>query len=154
MEAGISEREQEMRWITWSCVALIIALFAVGIVASQPLRHLVQTAPIWVGVVLGARKAPIAKWAALPFFVIWLCLMTLIWLYLLGWAQVITGTFPPIEITLTLIIGAISIVGIVGCLKFKAPTVGWAAAIAVLVSSAALQMAAVAVSMQPWIAHR
>jgi hypothetical protein len=142
-----------MRWITASCVALIMALWAVGIVASQPVRHLVQTAPIWIGVVLGARKMSIGKWAALPFFVIWLCLMTLIWLYLLGWAQIITGKFSPIEITLTLIIGAVSAIGIVGCFKFKAPTVGWGAAIAVLVTSAVLQLAAVRASMLPWIAR-
>ena len=143
-----------MRSITVSCVALILALWAVGIVASQPLRHLVQTAPIWMGVVLGVRKAPIGKWAALPFFVIWLCLMTLIWLYLLGWAHVITGTFPPIEVALTLIIGAVSVIGIVSCFKFKGAAVGWAAALAVFVASAGLQLAAVRASMLPWIAHR
>jgi len=142
-----------MRWITSSCVILIMALLAVGIVASQPVRHLVQTAPIWIGVLLGARKVSIGKWVALSFFVIWLCLMSLIWLYLLGWAQIITGKFSPIEITLTIVIGAVSAIGIVGCFKFKAPRVGWGAAIGVFVASAVLQLAAVRASMLPWIAH-
>ncbi len=36
--------------------------------------------------------------ASLPCFVIWLVLMTLIWLFLLGWAKVISGHFTPIEV--------------------------------------------------------
>ena len=103
---------------------------------------------------LGARQASIGKWAALPFFIIWLCLMSLIWLYLLGWAQIITGTFSPVEVTLTLIIGVVSVIGIVSCIRFRAPAVGWVAAVAVLVTSAVLQMAAIQVSMLPWIAGR
>jgi hypothetical protein len=37
-----------------------------------------------------------------------LILMTLIWLYLLGWSRVLSGHFSPAEIALTLIIGELA----------------------------------------------
>jgi hypothetical protein len=39
---------------------------------------------------------------ALPLFLIWL--MSLIWPYLLGWANVIHGHFSPVEMAMTLIV--------------------------------------------------
>ena len=48
---------------------------------------------------------------------IWALLMLLIWLYLLGIATFFSGSFSPIEIALTILIGAFSVVGIVSCLR-------------------------------------
>jgi len=44
----------------------------------------------------------------------------LIWLFLLGWVRVISGHFSPIEIVLTIIIGAASLVGLVVSLRWPA----------------------------------
>ena len=87
----------------------LLALYIVGLVSNGVLRHIVQTLPLWFPIVVGLRQREIAKWASLPCFIIWLLLMTLIWLYLLGWAKLISGHFTPIEIVLTFVIGAASL---------------------------------------------
>ncbi len=38
-----------------------------------------------------------------PCFVFWLLLMTAIWFFLLGWARIVSGTFSPTEIAMTVI---------------------------------------------------
>jgi len=71
-----------------SCSAVIMAaLLVVGAVSHGVIRHIVQTSPLWIAIVLGIRGSALTKWAALPCFVFWLVLMTAIWLYLLGWAR-------------------------------------------------------------------
>jgi hypothetical protein len=104
------------RVILVCCVAVIATLYVVGFVSRTELRHVVQTLPLWVGAILGYLGARMARWVALPLFVFWLVLMSLIWLYLLGWANVIHGHFSRIEIAMTLIVGVSSLVGIVGCM--------------------------------------
>jgi hypothetical protein len=142
-----------MRWITVCCILLIAALWTVGVVANEIVRHLVQTAPIWIAVVLGVRRSEFSKWTALAFFIFWLFLMGLIWLYLLGWARVVSGTFSRTEITLTLIIGVVSLCGMVNCIRLKG-SAGPLAATAAFVGSLLLQAAAIALSITPAIAHR
>ena len=146
-------RKPEMRLIAGLCLALIAALWMVGIEASQPMRHFVQTSPIWIAVVLALRGDSVGKWVALPFFLFWLLSMVLIWLFLVGWAQFITGRFTRIEIILTLLIGAVSFAGTIGCIRFKSLT-GWVGATALFIVSVAIQVAALRVSMLPGIAHR
>src|SRR5689334_4144892 len=94
-------------------VIVIAALLVVGAVSHGVLRHIVQTSPLWIGIVLGARRSPLTKWAALPCFVFWLFLMFVIWLFLLGWTHIISGTFLPTEIAMTIVVGLASGVGIV-----------------------------------------
>jgi hypothetical protein len=146
-------RKPEMRLIAGLCVALIVALWTVGIEASQPIRHFIQTSPIWIAVVLALRGDSVGKWVGLPFFLFWLLSMLLIWLFLLGWAHVITGRFTRIEIVLTLLIGAVSFAGAIGCIRLKSLT-GWFAATALFIVSLTIQLAALRVSMLPGIAHR
>jgi hypothetical protein len=45
--------------------------------------------------------------------------MALIWLYLLGLSNLISGHFAPVEIAMTIIVGAAAIVGIAGFIRFK-----------------------------------
>src|SRR5262245_289731 len=130
---------------------VIAALFVVGIVSGTELRHAVQTAPLWIPVVLGARRSPAAKDIALPMFVFWLGIMTLIWLYLLGWACVVTGRFSPAEIAMTIVIGCASIAGIVVAVRGRRR---FATAAVLFVAGAALQVAAMWASLQPAIASR
>ena len=87
----------------------------------------------------------------MPFFVFWLCIMTFIWLYLLGWAHVVTD-LPPLEITMTITIGLASIAGLVIGLRFRTGT-GAAMAVATWLLSFALQVATIAISLMPSIAH-
>jgi hypothetical protein len=83
----------------------------------------------------------------------WLLLMTLIWLFLLGWAHVITGTFSPTEIAMTVTVGVASIVGIAAGMRGPSPA-SWVTAIVVMVLMVGLEVLALRVSLLPEIAHR
>jgi len=62
------------------CSLLIIfaLVLGVGLASNLVLRHMVQTVPFWVAVVLGFRRSHATSWAALPLFLFWLVLMVLI----------------------------------------------------------------------------
>jgi hypothetical protein len=145
--------ENDSRILIVCCVATIAALLVVGAVSHGIIRHIVQTSPLWIAIVLGARHSPWTKWAALPCFVLWLLLMTAIWLFLFGWARIISGTFSPTEITMTVIVGLASIVGIVRAVRMRTAVRAWPAA-AIVLLVAALQLIALRLSFLPQIAHR
>src|SRR5437868_3662504 len=95
------------------CVAIILALVVgVGLASKLVLWHIVQTAPFWVGVALGFRRSRMTSWAALPSFLFWLTLMTLIWSYLLCMSHILSGHFSGVEVGRTIIVGLASIMGI------------------------------------------
>ncbi len=145
--------KEGFRSLTFFALAIIAALLVVGAVSHGVLRHIVQTLPLWIVIVLGARSSGCSKWAALPCFVFWLLLMTAIWLYLLGWARIVSGTFSTTEVTMTVIVGAASLLGIARASRIRSGVAFWpAAATSVLV--AALQLAALRISLLPAIAHR
>lgn len=145
--------DRNFRVLGVSCVFIIAALLVVGVVAHELLRHVVQTAPVWIAVTLACRRSGWSKWAALPCAVFWLLLMSAIWLYLLGWARLITGAFSAAEIAMTIVVGLAAIVGIVAALSLRSGVRALPAA-AVLALMAILQVAAVRVSFLPQIAHR
>jgi hypothetical protein len=145
--------EKDLRILIVCCIAVIAALLVVGAVSHGVIRHVVQTSPLWIAIVLGARRSGSAKWAALPCLVFWLLLMGLAWLYLLGWARIISGTFSPTEIAMTVVVGLASLVGIVRAVGMKSGIrAGSAAAITSFV--AVLQVAVFRLSLLPQIAHR
>ena len=129
------------------------ALLVVGAVSHGVIRHIVQTSPLWIGIALGLRQSPLAKWAVLPCFIFWLLIMVAIWLFLLGWARIITGTFSPTEVAMTLIVGLASLVGITSVVRTRAAA-GAASAAALTVLVAILQVLALRLSLLPQIAHR
>ena len=85
--------------------------------------------------------------------IFWLTIMAFIWLFLLGWARIVTGTFTPAEIAMTLVVGGASITGIVVCLRWRTAVPATTATGIVLVF-AVLQIAAMAISLIPYIAQR
>jgi predicted MFS family arabinose efflux permease len=141
------------RILTGCCAVIIAALLVVGAVSHGVIRHIVQTSPLWIAIVLGARNSPSTKWAALPCFVFWLLLMTAIWLYQLGWARIVSGTFSATEIAMTMIVGLASIAGIVGAVGMRSGVRAWAATATTLLV-AVLQLAALRLSLLHQIAHR
>ena len=140
------------RTVAFCAVFLIAALYVVGVVSHGVLRHVVQTAPMWPTVILGLRGSRWTKWAAIPCFCFWLFLMGLIWLFLLGWAHVISGTFSPIEVAMTLAVGASSVLGFVAGLRMRSHTSGVSATVVFLLTLA-VQVLALRVSFLPGIAH-
>lgn len=133
------------------CLAVLVALYIVGAVSHGSLRHEVQTLPLWVPIVLGFSRREVARWSALPCLLFWFGIVLLIWLFLLGWAHVVNGHFSPVEVAMTLIIGAASVTGLGLCLR-KAH---WSArGMALIALFGALQGIAFRVSLLPAIAHQ
>jgi hypothetical protein len=141
--------------VGWSALTILIALYVVGAVSIPPgsLRHEVQTFPLWFPIVAGLQRRQVAKWAALPCLMFWLAIMVFIWLFLLGWAHVVSGRFSRTEIVLTVIIGAAAVVGAWRALR--SPTslstieaTGW------FLAFATLQILAFWVSLFPYVARR
>src|SRR5438876_8068805 len=131
--------------IAYCSLATLVALYVVGAVSRGSLRHEVQTLPLWFPIVLGFRQRDLAKWVALPCFIIWLTLMTFIWLFLLGWARIVTGHFSPIEITMTLVVGVACAIGI--GIDVRWPTaVSWGKAVSVAGLFGLLQLVALRIS--------
>jgi hypothetical protein len=141
--------------VGYSCLAILIALYIVGAVSATPgsLRHEVQTLPLWFPIIAGFQKRDWAKWSALPCMIFWLTIMAFIWLFLLGWARIVTGTFNPAEVAMTLVVGAASITGIAVCARWRT-AIPAKSATGVFLLFAVLQVAAMAISLTPYIAQR
>ena len=139
--------------VSTCCLVILLALYVVGAVSHGSLRHEVQTLPLWVPIVQGFRGRGMAKWAALPCLVFWLAVMVLIWLFLLGWARVVTGHFSAVEIVMTLLIGLATIAGLVACFRWRTG-VGWLRAFGIATLFAILQLAVFRISLLPYIATR
>jgi hypothetical protein len=143
------------RTVAYCSLAILIALYVVGAVSITPgsLRHEVQTLPLWFPIVAGFQRKEIAKWAALPCMIFWLAIMVFIWLFLLGWARIVSGRFSPTEIAMTIVIGIAAIVGMTACARWRTST-RWSAAAVTFVLFAALQVLALRLSLFPYIAQR
>ena len=134
-------------------LAIVLALvLGVGIVSQGILRHLVQTAPLWPAIILGFRRNELSKWCALPALVFWLLVMICIWLFLLGWARIVTGTFTPVEIAMTIVCGIAAAAGIASGLRQRTATRPLRA-VALLTLFALLQLIAFRLSLLPGISH-
>jgi hypothetical protein len=143
------------RVVASSSLAILVALYVVGAVSVPPgsLRHEIQTLPLWFPIVAGFQHKELAKWAALPCLIFWLTIMCFIWLFLLGWARIVTGRFFPTEIAMTLVIGAASILGLVASYRWRTGVRPVVAA-TMFVLFGMLQFLAFRVSLFPYIARR
>jgi hypothetical protein len=136
------------------CLAIVFALvLGVGLAANLVLRHIVQTIPLWAGVILGFRRSPAAGWVALAPFLVWFVLMFLIWSYLLGISHVVSGHFSPVEIVMTIIIGIAALVGIASFFRFRSSLSPLTAGL-VFVLMTVSQVVCLRVSFLPAIEHR
>jgi hypothetical protein len=143
------------RTVAYCSLAILVALYVVGAVSVPPgsLRHEVQTLPLWFPIVAGFQGRSVAKWAALPCLIFWLAIIIAIWLFLLGWARIVTGHFFPTEVAMTIVIGVSSVAGIAACLRWRT-SVRPAIATGMFVLFAALQFLAFRLSLIPYIARR
>ena len=132
---------------------VIASLLLVGVVSHTPLRHVVQVAPAVVVAGLAFARHRCARVAAMVVFAFWLFCMTLIWLFLLGIARVVTGRFTGIEVVLTLVLGLASISGLVAAVRVRDGST-CPARLATFVVAAALQIGAMWLSLQPMLANR
>lgn len=136
-----------------SLVIILALVVGVGLASGLVLRHLVQTAPLWIAATLAVRRARAAGWFALPCFIFWLVLMGIIWLYLLDIARLVNGHFTPIEIAMTLVVAAAACAGIAAVVRsWRSVPVSAAAGLFLL--GAALQWTCFRISLLPGIAQR
>ena len=92
------------------------------------------------------------RWGLAPILLFWLLIAVLIWLFLLHVARIVSGTFSPVEIALTIVMGLASGLGLALCLRIRHP-VPVLQGLAIAALALALQICAFAVSIQPWVAH-
>ena len=143
------------RLVAFCCLAVLAALYVVGVVSvpRTSVRHAVQTLPLWIPIVLGFRRRGTAKWLAMPLLLFWLAIVVMIWLFLLGWARLISDHFSPAEVVMTIVMGAASIVGLVASFRWRTairPLSAWGLA----ALSLSLQLVVFRLSMLPYIARR
>lgn len=131
---------------------MILSLYVVGMDSHGVIRHVIQTAPLWPVVWLGFRRSPWAKWVALSPVFLWLALMINIWLLLLGLPHLVSGTFTPIEIAMTITVGGAAIAGFTSALRVRTE-VSWTTAAGLLLLMACVQVVAMWVSLQRGISH-
>ena len=137
---------------TWLAV-VAGALIVVGIVSHTLLRHVIQIAPLVVALGLLARRSAWGVSAAAPLFAFWFLIMGAIWLFLLGVARIVSGTFTPAEVTLTVVIGMASLLGL-GTAYRRGTTLPIRARLGTIAAFAILQFAAMWLSVQPFVARR
>lgn len=140
--------------VTAACLVLLgLGLLAIGLVSSLVVRHIIQALPAIVTLAAVSRWRAGSAGAALAVFAFWLLIMTAIWLYLLGVARIITGTFSPAEIVLTIIVGAASACGIVAAV-YASRRASLARCLLTFLAGTALQVFAMWLSLQPMFARR
>lgn len=137
-----------------TCLAVIaISLILVGVVSQTVIRHMVQIAPLILALALAVRRSTLGVVAAVPLFTFWFLIMGGIWLFLLRIARVLTGKFSSTEITLTLIIGAASVIGVAIAYR-QGSSIAVATRLGTVVVFCVLQFAAMWLSVQPFVAAR
>lgn len=140
--------------IAGCALAIVFALvIGVGLASHLVLRHVVQTFPLWIVVILGLRRSPTVRWTALPIFLFWLVLMSLIWSYLLGISHLINGHFAPIEIVMTILVGVASISGIAAFFRWR-PRLSPTARAGLFIALVVLQWACFVISFRPAFVNR
>lgn len=132
---------------------VLVALLLVGLVSGTIIRHAVQVLPVLVASVVVVIRPAWSRFAAIPVFAFWLFIMLLIWLYLLGLANVVTGQFKPAEVGLTVIIGLACVAGLAASARRSARS-NWWVGLAAFLMFGALQVGAMWLSLQPVLASR
>ena len=129
------------------------ALIVVGFVSHTMVRHLVQIAPLIVALGFLLRGSSAGVSAAAPLFAFWLLVMGGIWLFLLGLARIFMGTFTPMEVALTIVIGVAAMFGLVSARR-RGTSASLAARAVTVITFALMQFGALWLSVQPYFATR
>ena len=146
-------RTESIVAVTLCLSTVMVALLVVGVVSDTLLRHVAQVAPFPLALGLLWQRSEWGVAAASPLLAFWLLVMGAIWLFLLGLARIVSGTFTPIEIGLTIVIAAAAATGLVASYRRGTAVPGFLRVIAIA-SFALLQLGALWLSTQPFIASR
>jgi hypothetical protein len=129
------------------------ALIVVGFVSHTIVRHLIQIAPFVVALALVMRGSGAGASAAAPLFAFWVLVMGAIWLFLLGVARIFSGTFTPVEVGLTIVIGVGSMLGLATTWR-RGTAASWGVRVVTVITFAVMQLGAMWLSVQPYFATR
>jgi hypothetical protein len=141
------------RTLAAALAAVFVSLLLVGLVSGTILRHVVQVLPVLVAGLIVVLRPAWSRFAAMPVFLFWFFIMLLIWLYLLGLANVVTGQFAPAEIVLTVVIGLACVVGLGASVRTPRRS-DWRAGVVTFLVFGAFQVGAMWLSLQPAFATR
>jgi hypothetical protein len=144
---------KEPKWLAFCCLAILLALYVVGVLRHGVLRNVLQTLPLWVPIVLGFRGSEFAKWSALPCLIIWLAAMMIVWLLVFRWVYVQSWHFSPAEIAMTFVVGAAAAAGSGIAFHWRTKVRPFLAGTVALLFGA-LQFLAVWASLPPAASHR
>jgi len=103
--------------IALCAIVQVVSLIVVGVVSDGFARHVLQTVPTWIAMTAAVHGAGWTKWAAIPVFLFWILIALFIWLFLLGVAKILTGTYGPAEIAMTIIFATAGAIGIGASLR-------------------------------------
>ena len=134
-------------------VGLALALLVVGLISGTVLRHIIQVIPIVFAAALVRGRAALGASAALPIFLFWISIVSLIWLFLVGLSGVANGRYTPAEIALTVVMAACSITGGIAAVS-AARSLSLAKRAAIFALFGVIQVLAMWVSMLRPIANR
>ncbi|MEO5741366.1 MAG: hypothetical protein ABIS29_12305 [Vicinamibacterales bacterium] len=93
-------------------IGLGAALLLVGVVSGTVLRHVIQIVPIAAAAGVLARRPDWGAYAAVPIFIFWICIVGLIWLFLLGVFRIADGDYTLIEVGATVLMAGFCVVGV------------------------------------------
>jgi len=130
-----------------------LSLLLVGVVSGTFIRHVIQIIPVALALITVKRQSTWGTYAALPIFIFWLFIMTLIWLFLMDIARIVTGRFTVVEVILTILIGLSGILGIVTVIRYR-PKAQLLTGVLIFVLFAALQIIAMWLSFKRPFANR
>jgi len=143
----------ERRPLAGCLAGLAIALIVVGLVSGTILRHIVQIVPVVTAGIVVIRRPAIGAYAALPIFIFWMFIVSLIWLFLAGLSRIANGHYTIPEIISTIVMAACCGYGVIRAIPIGRPSqVGWR--IATFLGFAALQFVAMWISFMPSVANR
>ncbi len=134
-------------------IGLALALLLVGVASGTILRHVVQIVPIVAVLIVLRRRPASGAYAALPIFITWIGIVTLIWLFLLGLSRIANGRYTPVEVVSTLVMAVCSVSGALATFSLGRP-LSLLRRAAVFALFGGLQLAAMWVSFLEPIAHR
>jgi len=139
--------------LTVSLGGLAVALMVVGVVSGTVLRHVVQIVPILLALIVVRRWPAIGAYAALPIFIFWILIVSLIWLFLMGLSRIANGHYTIAEVVSTVVMATCCVSGSVWAVP-AGRTATIASRVAAFGGFAALQVAAMWISLTPSFASR
>lgn len=101
--------------MAYGAIMVILIVFSLGFDLGEPLKASVQTAPLWLAVVLGWRGVGYARWAAAPILAFWAVIAAAALAAQLGLAHIGIADLGDVPATMAAVILAFTLAGFIAC---------------------------------------